>query len=193
MATIRRVEKMTRVLRNRQPDLTVVFENIHDPHNVSAVFRTCDAVGVDRVHLLYTDQEFPDIGKKSSSSAKKWVEVSRHRDAQHLRAELKASGFTIYATHLSPTARSHFDVDWTHPSAIILGNEHAGVSDAALAIADETLFIPMQGMIQSLNVSVAGAVLLYEACRQRMAAGRYPNPDHDPQSIQARLDEWTRK
>ena len=193
MPTERRRLRMEEVLRNRQPDLTVVFENIHDPHNVSAILRTCDAVGVHRAHLLYTVESFPKLGKKSSASAKKWIELLRHRSHEELRNHLKENRFTIYATTVDPEATSVFAVDWTRPSAIILGNENRGVSEECLAIADTRIYIPMFGMIVSLNVSVAAAVILYEAARQRLAAGRYPNPHLSPSWICAELEKWSRK
>ena len=193
MPTARRLQKMERVLRNRQLDLRVVCENIHDPHNVSAILRTCDAAGVGIVHLLYTHEEFPQLGKKSSASAKKWIDIQRHRSFEELQQALHRDGMTIYATHLGERAISIYDVDWTQPSAIIMGNEHRGVSDEALAIADANVYIPQFGMIESLNVSVATAIILYEAVRQRLQANRYPNPYLDSEWIAAKLQEWIEK
>ncbi len=194
MPTVNRIKKMRRVLKNRQPDLTVICENIHDPHNVSAILRTCDAVSIAAVQLLYTNQEFPKLGKKSSASAKKWIDVHEFQSVSALRESLKKRGFTIYATHLSTeNPRSIYEVDWTKPSAIIMGNEHLGVSEEALAIADHNIYIPMFGMIQSLNVSVATAVILYEACRQRIAAGMYPSQQIDPDKFIQKLAEWQEK
>ncbi len=193
MPTARRLQKMERVLRNRQLDLRVVCENIHDPHNVSAILRTCDAAGVGMVHLLYTHEEFPQLGKKSSASAKKWIDIQRHRSFEELQQALHRDGITIYATHLGERAISIYDMDWTQPSAIIMGNEHRGVSDEALAIADANVYIPQFGMIESLNVSVATAIILYEAVRQRLQANRYPNPNLDSEWIAAKLQEWIEK
>ncbi len=193
MPTERRVEKMARVLKYRQPDLTVICENIHDSHNVSAILRSCDAVGVEDINLLYTNQPFPKMGKKSSASARKWIGINRFTDAADLKNHLNASNFTIYATHLTANSISLYDIDWTEPSAIIVGNEHAGVSDEALAIADKVVHIPMQGMIQSLNVSVATAVILYEACRQRIICGKYPHPDLTAEKLTSQLQKWVEK
>ena len=193
MPTERRIQKITRVLQNRQLDLTVVCENIHDPHNVSAILRTCDAAGVWGVHLLYTHESFPELGKKSSASAKKWIAIERHRSYTDLQQTLRARGFHIYATHLGRKAISIYEVDWTQPSAIIVGNEHRGVSEEAIAIADANVFIPQFGMIESLNVSVATAVILYEAVRQRIQAGRYPNPHLNPQWLETTLKAWLEK
>jgi len=193
MPTRRRIEKMRRVLCNRQPDLTVVCENIHDPHNVSAILRTCDAVGVSPIHLLYTVEAFPELGKKSSGSAVKWVDVIRHETYQGCRSYLKSMGFVIYATCVGETSMSIYEIDWTRPSAIIVGNEHRGVSDEAIAMADEVIRIPMFGMVESLNVSVATAVILYEACRQRIERGLYLRADVDLSGIEEKLAEWLRK
>jgi tRNA (guanosine-2'-O-)-methyltransferase len=189
MVTKRRKQRMLRVLLDRQRDLTVICENIHDPHNVSAILRTCDAVGISKVHLLYTNEAFPKLGKKSSASAKKWLEFQRHKDYNNLRDLLKAQKMTIYATHVDPSSQKIFEVDWTQPAAILMGNEHRGVSEQALKIADKTIYIPMHGMVQSLNVSVAAAVLLYEAYRQRLQKQMYPYSTGD-RWVDEHFSEW---
>jgi len=167
----RRVEKIRRVLSLRQTDLAVVLENIHDPHNVSAILRSCDAVGIMHVELLYTQEKFPRIGKKSSSSASKWIDRRRHTSVEECYSLLHQEGFTVCATHLGESSVSLYDLDLTGKVALIFGNEHRGVSDEAAAKADKSFQIPMMGMIQSLNVSVACAVSVYEALRQRLARG----------------------
>ena len=187
----RRLEKIRGVLARRQPGLTVVMENIHDPHNVSAVFRSCDAVGVLRVELLYTQEKFPRIGKKSSSSANKWLECRRHHSVDECYRVLHDEGFRIYATHLGGASVSLYDLDLTQRSALVFGNEHRGVSDEAAAKADANFQIPMVGMIQSLNVSVAAAVSLYEALRQRLAHGDLDRPGLPPDHMAVLYEEWT--
>ena len=189
MPTERRISRIKRVLERRQRDLTVVCENIHDPHNVSAILRTCDSVGIDAIHLLYSTEAFPRLGKKSSASAKKWLDFHRHRNYEKLRDVLKSENKTIYATYLDAGSISIYDIDWTEPAAIIMGNEHRGVSDEALEISDRHIYIPMFGMVESLNVSVATAVILYEACRQRITAKQYLQSNH-PDWIREKLDEW---
>lgn len=186
----RRLERIGRVLEQRIPDLTVVMENIHDPHNVSAILRTCDAVGVLGVHLLYTQEAFPKIGRKSSSSASKWVDRRRHTSVRECYAALREKGFRILATRLDPTSASLYEADLTGNVALVLGNEHRGVSDEAAAGADALLSIPMRGMIESLNVSVAAAVCLYEALRQRLARGPLPRPSLPAEEFRALLDDW---
>lgn len=189
----RRLERVQSVLGHRQPGLTVVMENIHDPHNVSAVFRTCDAVGVLRVELLYTNEAFPSIGKKSSSSANKWLERRKHTSVEECFRTLHEEGYRILSTRLTERARSLYDLDLTGNVAFVFGNEHRGVSTSAAALADENIQIPMMGMIESLNVSVAAAVCLYEAMRQRLRAGRYGTPGLNDQELRRLYDEWVKR
>lgn len=193
MRTERRLARLDTVLRKRQPDLTVVLENIHDPHNVSAILRTCDAAGVLGVHLVYTIEEFPDIGKKSSASARKWIPRTKHASVRDCCDTLRKDGFSIYATRLDDTARSVFELDLRKPTAFVFGNEHRGVSEEAASLADASISIPMMGMIQSLNVSVACAVALYEVVRQRLYAGDYGAPKLSSDRLAALLKEWAMK
>lgn len=186
----RRAEKFRRVIAGRQADLTVVLENIHDPHNVSAILRSCDAVGVLRVELLYTQEKFPKIGRKSSSSANKWLDRRTHTSVAGCYACLRKEGFRVYATRLGASARSLYDLDLRSPAALVFGNEHRGVSDEAAALADGNFHIPMVGMIQSLNVSVAAAVALYEALRQRLEKGKFGTPTLTPEERNRLFDDW---
>jgi len=188
--TERRREKFQRVARQRQAGLTVVIENVHDPHNVSAVLRSCDAVGVLQVELLYTVENFPRIGKKSSSSASKWIQRRLHRSVDECYQVLHEEGFRICATHLAADAVGLYDLDLTGKVALVFGNEHRGVSDEAASKADVNFHIPMVGMIQSLNVSVAAAVSLYEAFRQRKIAGMYEAPTLSKETLVSLLDAW---
>lgn len=184
---------MRKTLGRRQLDLTVVCENIQDPHNVSAILRTCDAVGVQNVNLLYVDQRFPELGKKSSASAKKWVSTRRFSDPQELKRHLSSLGMTIYGTYLSKKSQSIYNIDWTLPSAVILGNEQRGISKTILEICDQRVHIPMFGMIESLNVSVAAAVILYEAARQRLRKGLYLTSNLSEEWIDEMLTQWAKK
>ncbi len=186
----RRIAKIRAVLQKRQPDLTVVIENIHDPHNVSAVLRSCDAVGVMQVELLYTVEKFPRIGKKSSSSANKWIERRRHKSVDECYATLRREGFSIYATRLDAAAVSLYELDLTKKVALVFGNEHRGVSDEAARKADGNFMIPMMGMIQSLNISVACAVSLYEALRQRLAQHHDDSPKLTPEELERWFHDW---
>lgn len=181
LLTEARKARIRRAVALRQPDLTVVLHNIHDPHNVSAILRSCDACGVGRVHLLYTREAFPSLSSASSASASKWVDTVRHHDAEGLLAALASEGLTVVAAGVHPEAVPVMDWDFTRPTAVILGNEHRGLDPDLAARVPHTVCIPMYGMVQSLNVSVAAAIILYEALRQRRAAGRLERPALPPQ------------
>ncbi|MCS7051397.1 MAG: RNA methyltransferase, partial [Thermomicrobium sp.] len=190
--TERRVQRMHEVLARRQPDLTVVLENVHDPHNVSAVLRSCDAVGVLTVHLVYTVEPFPQLSENVSGSALKWLDLVFHPSIAECYRTLREQGFTIYATDLRDPSRSLdlYDLDLTAPVALVFGNEQRGVSDEAVMLADGNFVIPMMGMVRSLNISVACAVSLYEALRQRRQAGHYRYPKLSQTERARRLRHW---
>ena len=172
-----RSEKIYACVSRRQPSLSIVLENVHDPHNVSAVLRSCDAVGVMDVHLVYhSGQSFPELGEKSSASARKWVLTHKHSSIDECYDYLRKE---ILTTGMSNEARSLYAIDFTEPIAIVFGNEHAGVSEEAILKADGNMLIPQVGMIQSLNISVACAVTLYEAFRQRSINGMYDSIQMD--------------
>lgn len=188
--TEKRFSTIQRVLSQRQRDLTLVIENIHDPHNVGAIFRSADAVGIEEVQLLYTKETFPALHPKVTASGGKWVKQNTYDDPATLVADLKTKGYRIYSTNLSSDAVPIHDIDWTQPSAIVLGNENRGVSTQMTDFADGNILIPMFGMVESLNVSVATAVILFEACRQRIKSGKYPNENLDPDWIADMTEKW---
>jgi tRNA (guanosine-2'-O-)-methyltransferase len=191
--TEKRLEKITYVVKSRQQSLTIALENIHDPHNVSAIFRTCDAVGIPKVNLIYNQELIPRIGKKSSASAFKWVEKKNFKSVNDCYNHLKKEGYKIFASSLSQKSKSLYDLDLTQKIAIVVGNEHRGVSDDAVELADEVFLIPQFGMVQSLNVSVATAVVLYEALRQRLYKGMYNKSEFDEKTIDYIIDKWCEK
>jgi tRNA (guanosine-2'-O-)-methyltransferase len=189
--TARREQRIREVLERRQPDLTVVLENVHDAHNLSAVLRSCDAVGVLRVHAVYTVEPPPAaLARTTSGSASKWVEARFHDSIPACYGALRAEGHHILTTALTETSASLHEVDFTGPTAVVFGNENRGASEEAIALADGTLFIPMMGMVESLNISVACAVTLYEALRQRFAAGAYDAPRLDERVLDQLRAEW---
>jgi tRNA (guanosine-2'-O-)-methyltransferase len=182
------------VISRRQPDLTIIMENIHDPHNISAILRSCDAVGMMEVFVINTqDPRKIKLGKKSSASARKWVEVNYFDNVEACAKAVKQKGFSIWATHLSSNAVSLYNLTLSKPTAMAFGNEHEGVSEELLSHADGNFIIPMMGMIPSLNVSVACAVSLYEAQRQRQAAGKYNTPSLSPEMIEKTFQDWEEK
>lgn len=175
--TNERLQKIEAVLSKRQNNLTVVLENVFDPHNISAVMRSCDAIGVQEIYVLNTKiPRHKKWGDRSSSSAHKWLTIHQYSDLQECLAALKAKYDTVLTTHLSSGSVSLYELDLIKRIALVFGNEHAGVSEEMRAVADGNFVIPQVGMIRSLNISVACAVTLYEAFRQKQAAGHYKQP-----------------
>lgn len=170
--TPERYELVQRKLALRQPDLTVLLEQVHKSHNFSAILRSCDAVGVFQANVVPPRGGTP-VSNHTAQGAEKWVRVRRFQDMAGAQAQLAGEGFQLLAAHLDQDAVDFREVDYTRPTAIVLGAERDGVSEETLARCDATIFIPMQGMVQSLNVSVACALILFEAQRQRMAGGLY--------------------
>ena len=192
--TEERKEKMKKVLEKRQPDITLVLENVHDPHNVSAVLRSCDATGLLEVNFVYYGgQKFPKLGEKSSASARKWVYQKKFDSIKDCYDSLRKENKKIYTTNMSKDAVSLYDLDLTQPVALVFGNEHKGVSEEATELADGNFLIPQVGVIQSLNISVAAAVTLYEAFRQRYKAGFYNKTRLEPEQFEKILFEWLSK
>ena len=169
---LERYQRITSVLTSRQIDLTLCLEEVHKPNNVSAIIRTADATGVHKVHAVWPTEQMKTLAH-TSAGARNWVEVETHKNIDEAFAALKGQGMQILATNLSDTAVDFREIDYTKPTAIILGSEKTGISKKALAMADHDIIIPMVGMVQSLNVSVASALILYEAQRQRDLAGMY--------------------
>ena len=173
-----RTDKLLRVLKTRQCDLTVVLENVLDPHNVSAVMRTCDAVGVQDLHILSTRVARPkNWGFKSSSSASKWLTIHYHESATDCIVQLRKRYSRILCADAGEQALDLYAEDLTQPTAIIFGNELEGVGEDTRLLCDGILSIPQTGIIHSLNISVACAVILYEAYRQKKLAGHYKRDD----------------
>lgn len=174
--TAERELRIKTVLDHRQPDLTIVLENVHDPHNISAVMRSCDAVGVQEIYVLNTRiSPHEKFGRKSSASAEKWLTVHQFDSTEKCFDELRKRYTKIYATYLGEKAYNLYELNLLEPVALIFGNEHSGVTSECLQLCDGNFIIPQVGMVQSLNISVACAVTLYEAYRQRKASGFYDN------------------
>jgi tRNA (guanosine-2'-O-)-methyltransferase len=189
--TPERQQKLLHVLRQRQNDLTVVMENVHDPHNISAVMRTCDAVGIQDIYILNTKiPRHKKFGAKSSSSAAKWLTIHQFENTEECFAALRQHYTNILTTHLSSDAVGLHEIDFTQPTALVFGNEHAGVSEEARALANGNFIIPQMGIIQSLNISVACAVSIYEACRQKKVAGHYDKVSLPAERMDTLLNEW---
>ncbi|MFC0229160.1 tRNA (guanosine(18)-2'-O)-methyltransferase TrmH [Serratia aquatilis] len=167
-----RYARICEMLATRQPDLTVCLEQVHKPHNVSAIIRTADAVGVHQIHAVWPSARMR-TQVASAAGSNSWVSVKTHRTIADAVNHLKGQGMQILATHLSARAVDFREIDYTRPTCVLLGQEKTGITEEALALADKDIIIPMIGMVQSLNVSVASALILYEAQRQRQNAGMY--------------------
>lgn len=189
----KRLQKIKSVISARQFDLTLVLENIHDPHNVSAILRTCDAVGINKIHLVYTIEKFPKLGRKSSGSAVKWIDKEKHNSVSSCFNSLREQNFTIFSSTLSDDAISLYDIDFTNKVAVVLGNEHRGISKEAAELSDQRFIIPMKGMVQSLNVSVAAAIILYEAFRQRDKKEFYKQSKLNSDEFNLLVEKWCKK
>ena len=188
--TQRRLERIRQVLSRRQPDLTVVMENVNKAHNLAAIARSCDAVGVGEIHAI-SDNPRVRLTHKVASGASRWVRIHRHASIGEACGMLRERGFQLLAAHLGETAVDFREIDYTRPTALLVGAELSGVSEQAGALADRHIVIPMLGMVQSLNVSVASALVLFEAQRQRLAAGFYDSPRLPPEEYRRLLKEWT--
>lgn len=189
--TPERKHKLTSVLNKRQSDIAIVMENVFDPHNISAVMRTCDAVGVQDIYILNTKiPRHKKWGARSSSSAAKWLTVHQYENATDCFASLRKQYSKILTTHLSSDAIGLYEIDFTKSVALVFGNEHSGVSEEIRDLADGNFLIPQSGIIQSLNISVACAVTLYEAYRQKNNAGHYNQPKLDNVRYDELLKEW---
>jgi tRNA (guanosine-2'-O-)-methyltransferase len=191
--TPEREHRITSVLDKRQGNLTIVLENVFDPHNISAVMRTCDAVGVQDIYILNSRiPRHKKWGAKSSSSAAQWLTIHQFTDPRECFGELRQRADHIFTTHLAADAVSLYDMDLTGRVALVFGNEHSGVSDEIRELADGNFIIPQVGIIRSLNISVACAVTLYEAFRQKSAAGQYAEQGLEPAHYDQLLKQWSK-
>ncbi|WP_394131928.1 tRNA (guanosine(18)-2'-O)-methyltransferase TrmH [Shewanella maritima] len=183
-----RFARINQMLDNRQVDLTLCLDQVHKANNVAAVVRTADSVGIHQIHAIWPDHEMWLSGNTASGS-QQWVSTKRHANFAEAKQALKSQDMQILATTFSDSAVDFREIDYTKPTAILLGNERDGVSPEAVAGADQHIIIPMIGMVQSLNVSVAGALIMYEAQRQRQLAGMYGTRKLDEQYCQTLLFE----
>lgn len=187
--TPHRYQRLRQALSLRQPDLTVVTDEVHKGRNLSAIVRTCDAVGIDVVHTVAPRDGYRGF-RGTASGSHKWVEVRVHQSLKTPVEMLKSQGFQIVGTAANTASRSYLDVDFTRPSALLLGSEKQGVSDHGLAQSDVLVHVPMVGMVESLNVSVAAAIILQEACRQRQQAGMYGTHQLSVEQQRQRFFTW---
>ena len=189
--TPERFERITSVLSKRQNDITIVLENVFDPHNISAVMRSCDAVGVQEIFVLNTKIPLhKKWGARSSSSAAKWLTIHQYTDIDACFKHLRERYSSILTTYLGSDSVSLYELDLVQSVALVFGNEHDGVSDEIRSLADGNFIIPQVGMIRSLNISVACAVSLYEAYRQKTNAGHYDSQKLSANEFETLSQQW---
>ena len=191
-----REQKIRSVIRQSQPDLTIILENIFDPLNISAALRSCDAVGVREIFVVYTrkylDKRGLRLGKRTSGGAFKWIDVYLFEDLEECFSRVRTRYGRILSTGLGTESRSLYSLDLTQPTALLFGNEDEGVSAEAIALCDGNFNIPQAGFAESLNISVACAVSLFEARRQRELKGFYSDNQHLDQEQQEQLfNRWS--
>ncbi|HVZ98334.1 MAG TPA: RNA methyltransferase [Chitinophagaceae bacterium] len=189
--TPERYKRLTTVLQHRQPDLTVVMENVFDPHNISAVMRTCDAVGIQDVYIL--NNRIPPHkkwGYRSSSTAADWLTIHQYNDVGKCFADLRKKYQKIYCSFLGEPSRNLYGLDFTESVALVFGNETFGVSEDIRKLCDGNFIIPQVGIIKSLNISVACAIALYEAFRQKKLSGHYDHQRLATEHMQELMKAW---
>jgi tRNA (guanosine-2'-O-)-methyltransferase len=188
-SALTRFEKMKYVLDLRQPDLTVVIENVHKPYNLAAILRTCDSVGISEVRAT-AGRNAIRTAQRAASGSYKWVEIVMHPSVLECYRLLKERGFKILVAHFGQDALDYRELDYTTPTALVVGAELDGISKRAIENADQMVTVPMLGMASSLNVSVATALILAEAYRQRKEAGCYQNSRLDEKTYRRLLFKW---
>ena len=185
-----RYEKFQQVLRQRQADMTLLTDQVHKAQNISAMLRTADAVGIGQIHMVQPSQGRLVYHHTAGGSAR-FTDVQVHPDIQTGMAGLRRRGFKLFAAHWSERAHHYRDVDYTQPFALVMGAEKEGLSDYAAEHSDTHLTIPIIGMVESYNVSVAAAIILQEAMHQRQTAGLYDRElDMEDPQVRQNLFEW---
>lgn len=192
--TPERSEKLERVLAGRQEDITVVLEYVEDPRNIAAIMRSCDAVGIQDIYLIHPKETRPrNWGFLSGRSAEKWITLHHFNDTVECLQHLHQQGFSVYTTHLGSDTKELYEMDFTGRTALVFGNERHGVSAEMRGLAQGNFSVPQVGMIQSLNISVACAVSIYEAFRQKKQAGHYNQPGMAAERRETLREQWSIK
>lgn len=188
--TAARYQRIVSTLSRRQPDLSVAMENVHKTRNLGALARTCDAVGIGTIHAIAPEDTRVRLGHRTAGGTEKWVAVERHLSVSDAYEKLRGHGYSVLAAHLGPGTIDFRQIDYTAPTVVVVGSELDGLSVTAAMAADHRIHVPLMGMVQSLNVSVATAVILYEAARQREQAGLYSRRRISDEEYSRLLFEW---
>ncbi len=187
----RRFERIKSVLKRRFSDLTILIENVEKPHNLSAIIRSCDAVGVLEAYAIFNKEKFLTFNSTAQGS-QKWVQINQYKETTEAIKVLKQKGFKLYGTNLNPNSIDYRKCNFKGPTAFVLGAEKWGISKEAASLVDEHIHIPMRGMVESLNVSVAASALLFEALRQRQVANLIPESGEgmNEETYKNKIFEW---
>ena len=187
----RRFERLKSVLNKRISDLTVLIENVEKPHNLSAIIRSCDAVGVLEAYAIFNKEKCLTFNSTAQGS-QKWVKVNQYKETTEAIKVLKKKGFKLYGTNLNPKSIDYRKCNFNGPTAFVLGAEKWGISEEATNLVDKHIHIPMRGMVESLNVSVAASALLFEAIRQRQVANIIPEAGEgmSKETYKEKIFEW---
>ena len=187
----RRFERIKSVLDCRMKNLTVLVEDVNKPHNLSAILRTCDAAGVFEANFISKTNAVKTFNSTAQGS-QKWVKLNNHENTITAISDLKNKGFKLYGTTLNSESVDYRNFDYSQNTCFVLGAEKWGLSNELISMVDQSIFIPMRGMVQSLNVSVAASILLFEAIRQRKNKGILPTNGEglNKDEYQKTLFEW---
>ncbi len=187
----RRFERLKSVLNRRISDLTILLENVEKPHNLSAIIRSCDAVGILEANAIFNKKKFLTFNSTAQGS-QKWVKLNQYKQTSEAISALKEQGFKLYGTNLNPKSIDYKECDFKGPTAFVLGAEKWGISEEAASLMDEHIHIPMRGMVESLNVSVAASTLLFEAIRRRQVAKMIPESGEgmSEETYKKKIFEW---
>lgn len=166
LLTEERRQKIDQVLQGRCFSNVVVLENIYDRGNASAVMRSAEAFGLTAVHMIELNEAFKE-SQRTTAGADKWIELKKWKSTETCIGELKKQGKQIVVTHLDATSKPIAEVDFSIPTALVLGNEKEGISPQMAAAADHRVILPMLGFVQSYNISVAGALCFYHIYQDR--------------------------
>ncbi len=175
-----RQQRIEAYYENKIPHVEFMMDNVWDPHNVAAVSRTADGLGIRCIHLYYTYNEFPPVnrvGKKTSSSANQWIEFNKVKDLSSFVEVKKAEGYRFIGAGIGKTACQLTEYQFPEKCIVIMGSESTGMSSEIQEICDDLVYIPMVGMVTSFNISVAAAIMMYEIYKQKGASLRVKSID----------------
>ncbi|MDO3387840.1 tRNA (guanosine(18)-2'-O)-methyltransferase TrmH [Gilvimarinus sp. SDUM040013] len=184
-----RFEKFKQVLKTRQQDMTVLTDKVHKAQNISAILRTAEAAGIGTIHMVKPERGHL-VYHNTAGGIGRFTDQIVHDSIEKGMASIKEQGMALYAAHWSDRAIDYRQADYTRPFALVMGAEKHGLSDYAAREADQHVTIPIVGLVESYNVSVAAAIILQEAMQQRQQAGFYERDFIQDEVYHTTLFEW---